>query len=130
MAGSDAAVAWTQQVATFAQLVRGRHTVIGARARLVGCRSIDAAFVGAGATIEGSSVANCTVAGSIDSDDEPGGAGGVPATVVDSDVRNSILQRGCRVATRSLVESSLMCERSHVDRHGILMSSVLGPFSG
>ena len=45
-------------------------------------------------------------------------------------VMQSILQWGASVESMSLVDTSVLCEHSHVERHGKLTASVLGPNSG
>jgi hypothetical protein len=45
-------------------------------------------------------------------------------------VYDSIIQWGCTVDTMALVSSSVLCEHSHVERHGKVNHSLLGPNSG
>ncbi|MBI4313403.1 MAG: DUF4954 family protein, partial [Candidatus Omnitrophica bacterium] len=45
-------------------------------------------------------------------------------------VKNSILQWGSEAATQALVDQTLMTEHSHVERHGLVTASILGPNTG
>ncbi len=45
-------------------------------------------------------------------------------------VRNSCIQWGGHVTTHAIVESSLLLEHSHVERHGKAAHSIIGPNSG
>ncbi len=45
-------------------------------------------------------------------------------------VVNSILQWGCEVATMGIVDESLLTEHSHVERHGKVTQSIIGPNTG
>ncbi len=45
-------------------------------------------------------------------------------------VRNSCIQWGGHVTTHAIVESSLLLEHSHVERHGKSTHSIIGPNSG
>lgn len=45
-------------------------------------------------------------------------------------VNGSILQWGCHVSTMAIVDSSVLTEHSHVERHGKVLSSIVGPNSG
>ncbi len=42
-------------------------------------------------------------------------------------VRNSCLQWGCHVTSLAIVDDSILTEHSHVERHGKLTQSILGP---
>ena len=45
-------------------------------------------------------------------------------------VRSSLLQWGCRVDSMALVDGSVLTEHSHAERHGKVISSILGPNTG
>jgi hypothetical protein len=45
-------------------------------------------------------------------------------------VRSSIVQWGCEVTTGAIVENSVLVEHSHVERHGKVAMSVIGPNTG
>lgn len=85
------------------------------------CVYLSDVFVGEAAEISGSHMENVTV---LSSAAEP--------TVVraGADVRNSILQWKVKVDSQSVVSNSFMCVCSHAERHGKLLDSILGPYSG
>jgi hypothetical protein len=45
-------------------------------------------------------------------------------------VRRSLVQWGCHVETMAIVDSSVLTEHSHVERHGKVTASILGPNTG
>lgn len=45
-------------------------------------------------------------------------------------VRNSIIQWGCEVTSGAIVDESCLTEHSHVERHGKVTKSIIGPNSG
>ena len=45
-------------------------------------------------------------------------------------VRSSLLQWGCRVDSMALVDGSVLTEHSYAERHGKVISSILGPNTG
>jgi hypothetical protein len=45
-------------------------------------------------------------------------------------VQDALLQWGCHVSSMACVDMAVMCEHTHVDRHGKLLGSLLGPLSG
>jgi hypothetical protein len=45
-------------------------------------------------------------------------------------VRNSCVQWGCEVTSMSIVDDSVLCEHSHVERHGKVTASIIGPNTG
>lgn len=45
-------------------------------------------------------------------------------------VRNSIVQWGCEVTSGAIVDESCLTEHSHVERHGKVTKSILGPNTG
>lgn len=45
-------------------------------------------------------------------------------------VVNSILQWGCEVTSMAIVDSSVLTEHSHVERHGKVTQSIIGPNTG
>lgn len=94
-------------------------TVIGAGARVSGCRRIKGAWIGAGCTVSGATtVTNVTLLS--DGDDCARiGAGAI--------VRNSILQWNAVAEDGAFVENSFLAEASTVTCHGIVTSSAIGP---
>ncbi len=45
-------------------------------------------------------------------------------------VRDSLVQWGSEVASMAIVDTSVLCEHSHVERHGKVTMSVIGPNTG
>ena len=45
-------------------------------------------------------------------------------------VRNAIVQWGCEVTSMGILDSSVMTEHSHLERHGKITSSIIGPNTG
>ncbi|HUV38749.1 MAG TPA: DUF4954 family protein [Planctomycetota bacterium] len=83
---------------------------------------VENVYVGEGAVIDGATlVRNATILS----------ADGEATEILDGAyVRNSILQWGCEVASMAIVDDSLMTEHSHVERHGKVTQSILGPNTG
>jgi len=79
-------------------------------------------YLGPSAVIDGATlVADCTVLST----------SGEPAVIESgSVVKNSIIQWGCYVATMAIVDGSVLTEHSHVERHGKVSGSLLGPNTG
>lgn len=51
-----------------------------------------------------------------------------PSTIEDGAVvKNSIVQWGCEVTSLSIVENTVLCEASKVERHGKAIQSIIGP---
>lgn len=51
-----------------------------------------------------------------------------PVVIEDgSVVKNSVVQWGCAVTSLSIVENSILCEVSKVERHGKAIQSIIGP---
>ena len=74
------------------------------------CRIVDAA-----------GVVNCTLLGNEEE----------PAVIKEGAfVRDSILQWGAEVASGAIVDRSVLTEHSHVERHGKVTDSILGPNTG
>jgi hypothetical protein len=45
-------------------------------------------------------------------------------------IRNACVQWGCEVASMSIVDDSVLLEHSHVERHGKVTASIIGPNTG
>ncbi|ETV75321.1 hypothetical protein, variant 1 [Aphanomyces astaci] len=92
--------------------------VIAHQAKLLRCPKIRDVFVGDAAVLEDSVVSNSTILSS-------------PAEVSSilgfSQVHSSILQWNAHVHSGSSVERSFLCDCSRVERHGVVMDSLLGP---
>ena len=83
---------------------------------------VENAYVGEAACIDGATlVKNATVLSAEDEQTE----------ITDGAyVRNSICQWGSEVASMAIVDESLLTEHSHVERHGKVTQSILGPNTG
>lgn len=84
--------------------------------------TVEDAYVGEGVAIDGATlVRSCTLLGAADE----------PTTVSDGAyVRNSCLQWGCEAASMAIVDDSVLTEHSHVERHGKVTQSIVGPNTG
>lgn len=84
--------------------------------------AVEDVYVGEGAGIDGATlVQNCTLLGAPDE-----------RTVVSHGafVRNSCLQYGCEATSMAIVDDSVLTEHSHVERHGKVTQSIIGPNTG
>ncbi len=83
---------------------------------------VEDCFIGKGCVIDGATlVQNSTVLSSLDE----------PVNISHGAfVRNSILQWGCEVTSMSILDDSVLTEHSHVERHGKVTSSIIGPNTG
>lgn len=95
--------------------------IIGRRTHIRYGAKVENCYIGKGATIERAEVSNCTVLSSLS---EPVRICG------DAKTRNSCIQWGCTVDSFGYVENSILCEHSHVERHGKVFSSIIGPNTG
>jgi len=95
---------------------------IEAKAVVRNTSRVENAYIGEAAVIDGATlVKNATI---LSADDEE-------TEIIDGAyVRNSIVQWGCEVASMAIVDESLMTEHSHVERHGKVTQSILGPNTG
>lgn len=95
---------------------------IGSYAMVTNCRSITNVFIGEGGVIDNAtSVDTATILSSKH----------VPTTIASGAiVRNSCLQWGSSVETLAIVERSLITEHAHVERHGKVTNSIIGPNTG
>ena len=102
--------------------VNAECTFIGSGAVVRDTNRLSDSYIGPGARVSGARL----VAGSclLSSPEEPAVVAG------GAWVNNSILQWGAEVDSLALVDASVLCEHSHVERHGKLTESILGPNSG
>ncbi|CAN0392062.1 unnamed protein product, partial [Ectocarpus sp. 12 AP-2014] len=108
-------------VDAYAELARCGATVIGPGAVVMSCSRVVDVFIGANALLESSAVENATI---LSTAEEPS------RVTCGSSVTSSLLQHGVTVDRGCIVNDSLLMEHSHVDNHGKLTHSVLGPDSG
>jgi hypothetical protein len=96
--------------------------IVESDCRLTNTNKIIDAYIGKNTIIDAATaVCNCTILGSRE---EP--------VLIESGalVENSCMQWGSRVASMAIVEGSLLLEHSHVERHGKVRSSIIGPNTG
>jgi hypothetical protein len=103
----------------FLDLLRSRSLgIIGDSASLLDTPVVEDCFIGPGVVVScACGVRNSTLLG-----------GGCPSRVTDGAlVRGSILKWGARADSMAVVEGSILDEAATVERHGKLISSLLGP---
>ena len=83
---------------------------------------IEDCYIGQATVIDGATlVQNCTILGSVEE----------PVEISHGAyVKNSCLQWGCQVTSLSIVDDSVLTEHSHVERHGKVTQSIIGPNTG
>ncbi|CAM9258645.1 unnamed protein product [Ectocarpus fasciculatus] len=108
-------------VDAYAELARCGATVIGSGAVVMSCSRVVDVFIGANAQLESCAVENATI---LSTAEEPS------RVTCGSSVTSSLLQHGVTVDRGCIVSDSVLMEHSHVDNHGKLTHSVLGPDSG
>jgi len=109
-------------VEAYLERCRGGYGVIGAGARLSGTARVENVFMDDGCAIRDAGlVKNATLLGS---QEEP--------SVITSGaiVTDSILQWGSEAASGAIVDRAVLTEHSHVERHGKVTDSLLGPNTG
>jgi hypothetical protein len=97
---------------------KSQCAIVAGHACVADCATIEASFIGPYACVHDSEVVHTTL---LSSQRE--------RTVVKSKsiVRHSIVQWNSTVEDLAFVDGSLLCDTSHVDRHGIVLSSIIGP---
>lgn len=114
--------AYLAKVEKFVQDVSFEYSVIDTGACVLNAPYLVDVFIGAYAVVRApAQISNSTL---LSSKEE------VTSVLAGSDVRSSILQQGTEVDSMSIVEESIMCVASHVEKHGKLLFSILGPISG
>lgn len=107
-------------VARYTEAVSCSHAVIGPAARCLKCPTLTAALVGEAALLVAATLEEATLCSSAEE----------PVRVEHgAQVRRAVLQWGACATSMALVEDSLVCEHSRVERHGMMFSGVLGPNS-
>ncbi|RHY30990.1 hypothetical protein DYB32_003852 [Aphanomyces invadans] len=113
--------AYEDLVRTYAKSVRcDGFNVIARQAKVLRCPKIRDVFVGDGGVVEDSVVSNSTILST---------PAEFSSIVGFSQVHSSILQWNAHVDGGSSVERSFLCDCSHVERHGMVMDSLLGTSS-
>jgi len=112
---------YRQAIEEYVARVHWSRGIIGTAAKVRAVPKIRNTFIGPCADLDGATcVSDSTILSGFE---EP--------TLVDSGaaVSGSILQWGSRVTTMAIVEGSVVAEHAHVERHGKLSNSMLGPNS-
>ncbi|MFH0792958.1 MAG: DUF4954 family protein [bacterium] len=114
--------AYNDFVKKYTELAKSAKGIIEEGARVVNTGKIINAYIGAGAVVDNAhTVENAVILSQADE----------KTKILDGAfVRDSIVQWGASVETMGLSDKSVLCEHSHVERHGKLTDSILGPNSG
>ncbi len=113
---------YAKGIEAYVKAVSAPCSVIGPSAHILHTPKVVGVFLGSAATIDSAQlVAHSTV---LSNPDE------VSEIAQGAIVKSSILQWGCEVSTEAIVDSSLLTEHSHVERHGKVTHSILGPNTG
>jgi NDP-sugar pyrophosphorylase family protein len=118
---------WENRVKKLTNMITFNKTLLGKECVLLNCPKIEDVFIGSGALVEGSTVVNSSILSSSDSNNDPHATTSI---VGGCYIENSIVQWGCACETMSIVSDSFMCATSHIEKHGKLLESILGPCSG
>ncbi|CEG39757.1 uncharacterized protein PHALS_09993 [Plasmopara halstedii] len=114
----DFLTAYNSFVDKYVAAVKAPMAIVAQSARVRGCNRVQESFVGHFATIEDSDVVNSTI---LSTKEEP-------SVIKDkSHVSDSILQWNSTIEALSIVQDTFLCDTTHVERHGIVISSVIGP---
>ena len=114
--------AYRQAIASYVERVSTGYGIVGAGARICNCPRIIDAFLGEGAQCDNPTLLeDATI---LSSPEE--------STHIDDGayVRRSCLQWGCHVSSMAIVDDSVLTEHSHVERHGKVTHSIIGPNTG
>ncbi|RMX68515.1 hypothetical protein KXD40_008800 [Peronospora effusa] len=98
--------------------IQSPMAIVASNARVRACFRVHGTFVGKYAVVEDCDVINSTILSTMEE----------PSVIrVKSIVRDSIVQWNSTVETLSVVDRAFLCDTSHVERHGMVMSSIIGP---
>jgi len=109
-------------VAEYAEAAKCKKGIVCAGALVANTGRVLDTFVGAGAVINNAGAVLKSVLLSLPDE---------KTEVLDGAyVNGSIMQWGSEATTMAIVDKSVACEHSHIERHGKLTESILGPNSG
>ncbi|MBX7243861.1 MAG: DUF4954 family protein [Candidatus Sumerlaeaceae bacterium] len=113
---------YAEFVGKYVEAVKSPKGIIAEGARVANTGKVSNTFVGPYAIIDNANkVSNSTLLSNKDEKTE----------VLDGAwVNKSILQWGCEAASMAIVQESVCTEHSHVERHGKVTQSILGPNTG
>ncbi len=106
----------------YVKAVASPCNVVGHSARILHTPKVNGIFLGNSGVIDNAQEVSNTTVLSAPSEVSEISQGAI--------VKNSILQWGCEVTSGAIVDSSLLTEHSHVERHGKVTHSILGPNTG
>jgi len=113
---------YARQIDEYVGRVRCPRTVLAPGAVIRDSNQIVGCYLGSHAVVSGAG--KLTESCLLSSAEEPAVVGG------GASVSRSIVQWGAEVDSMSIVDRSVLCEYSHVDRHGKVTGSILGPNTG
>lgn len=113
--------AYEALVASVVSAVQRDHNVFSTGSRVTNCSRLTDLLLLPHARVDGAIVERATVLSS--AEDHSVIEGGAV-------VRDALLQWGTHIDTMACVDAAVVCEGGHVDRHGKLLGSLLGPMSG
>ena len=110
---------YLELVSDYAKSVSSSFGIVSANAKLINNRNICNSYIGYFAIIENTTkIYNSTILSE---------ATEITKICDDVILENSICQWGVEVESMALVQNSLLCEYSGVERHGKVQSSIIGP---
>jgi hypothetical protein len=114
-----ALAAYLRRIDAYAAHARSAYGVIQSHALLLDTPRVENAFLGHSVRV----IAATRISDSVILSEEKH-----PTTIEDGAiVTGSAVQWGCHVSSLSIVDGSLLCEYSQVERHGKVFSSIVGP---
>ncbi len=114
-----ALAAYLRRIDAYAAHARSEYGVIQAHARVLDTPRVENAFLGHSARV----LAVTRISNTVVLSEEKH-----PTIIEDGAILNgSAVQWGCHVSSLSIVDGSLLCEYSQVERHGKVLSSIIGP---
>ena len=118
----DLLVEYAKKIDTFLKKVVSGFGIIERGALITNTPKIEASFIGPYAVIDNAlMIKNTTILSNKEEKTE----------ISDGAyVKNSIIQWVCEVTSGAIVDSSCLTEHSHVERHGKVTQSILGPNTG
>jgi hypothetical protein len=119
---ADLLAEYNQIVDAYVAAAKSNRGLVMSGARIKNTGKVVNAFVGEGAVIDNATkVQNATILSAKDEKTE----------IIDGAiVVNSLVQWGCEVASMAIVDKSALCEHSHVERHGKVTETIVGPNTG
>lgn len=114
-----ALAAYLRRIDAYAAHARSEYGVIQAHARVLDTPRVENSFLGRATRVTAATRISDTVVLSEEKH---------PATIEDGAiVTGAVVQWGCHVSSLAIVDGSLLCEYSQVERHGKVFSSIIGP---